>query len=50
MNTNAAEWVPDMDWEWLEGIGPYAAVVWRGALEPALSESEMDVHEYSWIG
>jgi radical SAM superfamily enzyme YgiQ (UPF0313 family) len=39
-----------LDADWIEEIGSYATIAWRGTPEEMVPESEMNVHECAWIG
>jgi radical SAM superfamily enzyme YgiQ (UPF0313 family) len=38
---------PALAGEWVEDVGEYATLVWRGA--PAEAEEDMEAHEYAWM-
>jgi radical SAM superfamily enzyme YgiQ (UPF0313 family) len=38
------------DTHWVEGVGEYATVVWRGSAGAISPEGEMGVREYAWAG
>jgi radical SAM superfamily enzyme YgiQ (UPF0313 family) len=43
-------WRRQVDEEWVEEIGAYATLVWRGTAEALNPTSEMEAHEYAWVG
>jgi hypothetical protein len=42
-------WRPQLPVNWVEEVGEYATLVWRGSDEQC-PEEEMEAHEYAWVG